>query len=980
MERRILAGAVLIACLSLSSPWTGIPVAAGQIAPPPSAPAGGSIQARPDFGKMPVSLIPNRGQLAEQIDFYIQGKDKTIYFGSEGLTIILTKAAGKRTSDLIADAIRGGSLRPDGMPSVEALTASRPGGDPRWVVKLDFVGATPGVKPFGSDRTGTVISYFQGSSGDWKSGLPSYSRIVYANLWPGIDLAYSGTMDELKYEFIVHPGADPSRIRLAYRGASSVQVNPEGRLAVATPLGGFVDGAPVAYQEDSGPRVNVPMAYTIADSSPDKTAGGVALENGGNAVTFGFSLGEYDRTRTLVLDPVILVYCGYIGGPNFDYGYGIAADKKGHAYITGYTSSMDPVFPVTVGPDLSFNRGGMDAFVAKVNAAGTGLDYCGFIGGAGDDYAYAVAVDPSGNAYVTGYTSSTETTFPVKIGPDLTHNGLFDVFVAKVNAGGTALSYCGYIGGSSHDYGRGIAVDASGNAYVTGYTYSTASTFPAAVGPSLVQRGNNDAFVAKVRADGKALDYCGYIGGSGQDYGRGIAVDASGNAYVTGSTNSTEATFPIVAGPFFTANGDFDAFVAKVNGQGSELLYCGFIGGNSEDVGTGIAVDGDGNAYVTGYAASNEGSFPANMGPDLSHNGGFYDAFVAKVDTEGSTVYYCGFIGGSAYDVGTGIAVDRWGYAYVTGYTSSKEDTFPVKTGPGLTLSGSFDVFVAKVDTNGAKLLFCGYIGGLGADLGQGLALDADGSGSVYVTGNTYSMESSFPVIVGPDLVQNGSRDGFATKINEMSIIVTSPNGGEMLHTGLTHDITWRSFGSVGNVRIEYSTDSGETWTDIIGSTENDGLFKWLVPDAASTSCEIRISEAEDGDPSDINNAFFGISNAPIIIVISPNGGESWAVGSTKSITWLSAGFGGNVKIEYSTDNNSTWTEITGSTANNGTYAWLIPDAVSETCLVRVSSVDDGTLVDLSDDVFSIVAASIRVTDAPDRGKKSPVGPAKIKK
>jgi len=980
MERRILAGAVLIACLSLSTPWTGTPAVMGQINPPPSAPARGGIQARPDFDKMPVSLIPNRGQLAEQIDFYIQGKDKTIYFGSEGLTFVLTKAVGKRTSDLIADANRGGSLRPDGTPSAEALTGSRPGGDPRWVVKLDFIGATPGVKPVGTDRTGTVISYFQGSPGDWKSGLPSFSRIVYANLWPGIDLAYSGTMDELKYEFIVHPGADPARIRLAYRGASSVHVNAEGRLAVATPSGGFEDGAPVAYQEDTGTRVIVPMAYTIADPSPGEIKGRGARDNGGAAVTYGFSLGEYDRTRTLVLDPVILVYCGYIGGPNFDYGYGIAADKKGNAYITGYTSSMDPAFPVTVGPDLSFNRGTMDAFVAKVNAAGTALDYCGFIGGSGDDYAYAVAVDPSGNAYVTGYTSSTESTFPVKIGPDLTQNGLFDVFVAKVNAKGTALDYCGYVGGASHDYGRGIAVDASGNAFVTGYTFSTASTFPVAGGPSLVQSGNNDAFVAKVRADGKALGYCGYIGGSGQDYGRGIAVDAAGNAYVTGSTNSTESSFPIVVGPYTSANGDFDAFVAKVNAQGTELLYCGYIGGNSEDVGTGIAVDAAGNAYISGYAASSEASFPVNMGPDLSHNGGYYDAFAAKVNPEGSTVNYCGYIGGSAYDVGTGIAVDRWGYAYVTGYTSSKEDSFPVNVGPGLTLNGSFDVFVAKVDTNGAKLLFCGYIGGLDADLSQGLALDADGSGNVFLTGNTYSMESSFPVLVGPDLVQNGSRDGFVTKINEMSLIVTSPNGGETLHTGWTHDITWLTFGQVGNVRIEYSTDRGETWTDIAGSTENDGFYKWLVPDAASTSCEIRISEAEDGDPSDINDVVFEISNAPIIIVTSPNGGESWTVGSTHSITWLSAGVGGNVKIEYSTDNNSTWTEITGSTENDGTYAWIIPDAVSDTCLIRVSSADDETIVDLSDSVFSIKAASMRVTDAPGRGKKPFVGPTKIKK
>ncbi|MDP2915495.1 MAG: SBBP repeat-containing protein [Candidatus Aminicenantes bacterium] len=1018
MERRILAGAVLMGCLLFSFPGTTMPVAtagatsarlaslAGRIDSWPDAPwkdgrdggifppdrwketpakgflprVTGGIQTRPDFGKMPVTLIPNRGQLAEQIDFYIQGKDKTIYFGSEGLTFILTKAAGKKTSDLMTNPGRGGSLPPDPASSLEAGTGARPEREPRWVVKLDFVGADPGVKPVGTDRTGTVISYFQGTPGDWKSGLPSYSRIVYANLWPGIDLAYSGTMDELKYEFVVHPGADPSRIRLAYRGASSVQVNAEGRLTVTTPSGGFEDGAPVAYQEDSRTRVNVPMEYRIADPSPGKTTSGGARENEGDAVTYGFSLGEYDPTRSLVLDPMILVYCGYVGGPNFDYGYGIAADKKGNAYITGYTSSMDPVFPVTVGPDLSFNGGSMDAFVAKVNAAGTALDYCGFIGGSGDDYAYAVAVDPSGNATVTGYTSSTESTFPVKVGPDLTQNGLVDAFVAKINAGGTALAYCGYIGGSSHDYGRGIAVDASGNAYVTGYTSSTESTFPVAVGPSLVQSGNNDAFVAKVQADGKALAYCGYIGGSGQDYGRGIAVDASGSAYVTGSTNSTETTFPIVVGPYSTANGDFDAFVAKVSAEGTELLYCGYIGGSSEDVGTGIAVDGDGSAYIAGYTASSDTSFPVNGGPNLTHNGGVYDAFVAKVYFNGLALDYCGYIGGSAYDVGTGIAVDRWGYAYVAGYTSSKEDTFPVNVGPGLTLSGSFDAFVAKVDTNGAKLLYCGYIGGLDADLGQGLALDADGSGNVYLTGNTYSTESSFPVLVGPDLSQNGSRDGFVTKINEMSIVVTSPNGGETLHTGLTHDITWLSFGQVGNVRIEYSTDSGTTWTDITGSTENDGSYNWLVPDAASTSCGVRISEAEDGDPSDINDVVFEISNNPIIIVTSPNGGESWAVGSTKDITWLSAGVAGNVKIEYSTDNNATWTEITGSTENDGIYAWLIPDAASDTCLVRISRADEGTPVDLSDAVFSIKAASILITDPRNSGRGRSAGLPKIKK
>ncbi len=233
------------------------------------------------------------------------------------------------------------------------------------------------------------------------------------------------------------------------------------------------------------------------------------------------------------------------------------------AYVVGYTDSTASSFPETVGPDLTFN-GATDAFVAKVNAAGTALVYCGYIGGSGVDLAYGVAVDTAGNAYVTGYTLSSEATFPVAVGPDLTFNGGNDAFVAKVNAAGTALVYCGYIGGSGDERGFGVAVDTAGNAYVTGQTNSTEATFPVTVGPDLTYNGGIDAFVAKVNAAGTALDYCGYIGGSGVDVGHAVAVDGAGNAYVVGETFSTEATFPVTVGPGLIFNGGGDAFVAKV--------------------------------------------------------------------------------------------------------------------------------------------------------------------------------------------------------------------------------------------------------------------------------------------------------------------------------------------------------------------------------------------------------------------------------
>ena len=217
----------------------------------------------------------------------------------------------------------------------------------------------------------------------------------------------------------------------------------------------------------------------------------------------------------------------------------------------------------------------------------------------------SIAVDPAGNAYVTGTTFSTEATFPVSVGPDLTHNGSFDAFVAKVNPAGTALDYCGFIGGSDDDYGEGIALHAVGNAYVVGWTSSGAG-FPVSAGPDLTFNGGlYDAFVAKVNPAGSALDYCGYIGGSDEDYGQGIAVDSAGNAHITGRTASDETTFPVTVGPDVTFNGvgfDFDSFVARVNSNGTSLAYCGYIGGSDSDYGTAIAVDPAGNAYVTGFA------------------------------------------------------------------------------------------------------------------------------------------------------------------------------------------------------------------------------------------------------------------------------------------------------------------------------------------------------------------------------------------
>jgi hypothetical protein len=487
-----------------------------------------------------------------------------------------------------------------------------------------------------------------------------------------------------------------------------------------------------------------------------------------------------------------MVYCGYIGGSSHDSSGDIAVDRAGNAYVTGFTDSDNQTFPVKVGPDLA-HYSGEDAFVAKVNAQGTALVYCGYIGGSASERGYGIAVDSAGNAYVTGETGYVRNDFPVKVGPDLTHNGYYDAFVAKVNAQGTALVYCGYIGGSYLDVGYGIAVDSAGSAYVTGLTASTEATFPVKLGPDLISNGGADAFVAKVSASGMGLDYCGFVGGSNADEGRAIAVDGSGNAYVAGSTWSTEATFPVKGGPDLTSNGGEDAFVAKVDAQGKALEYCGYIGGNGWDIGNGIAVGAAGTAFVSGITFSTEQTFPVKGGPDLTHNGGIWDAFVAKVNAQGTALAYCGYIGGNGYDYGGRVATDAAGFAYVAGWTESDQQTFPVAVGPDLTHNGGVrDAFVAKVAAQGTGLVYCGYIGGSGEELGGGIAVDP--SGNAHVAGWTRSTEQTFPVTVGPDVTHNsplGQADAFVAKI-VLTLLQASgpprPGGTEILTLTATQD------------------------------------------------------------------------------------------------------------------------------------------------------------------------------------------------
>jgi hypothetical protein len=518
----------------------------------------------------------------------------------------------------------------------------------------------------------------------------------------------------------------------------------------------------------------------------DREIGGRFVERPGG---WGIEVGLYDPTQLLVIDP--LVYSTYIGGSDWDESYAIAVDGSGNAYVTGVSDS--PNYDVTPGAFQTTNGGLADVFVTKLNAAGTALVYSTYIGGSGYDEGYAIAVDGSGNAYVTGLTTSTD--YDVTPGAfQTTSGGGVDVFVTKLNATGTALVYSTYIGGSRDEVGFGIAVDGSGNAYVTGVTDSPNYD----VTPGAFQTTNGglaDVFVTKLNAAGTDLVYSTYIGGSGNDRGYAIAVDGSGNAYVTGWTGSTD--YDVTPGAFQATNGGgWDVFVTKLNAAGTDLVYSTYIGGSGDEVGYGIAVDGSGNAYVTGWTGSTD--YDVTPGAFQTTNGGGWDVFVTKLNAAGTDLVYSTYIGGSGGEVGFGIAVDGSGNAYVTGYTNSPD--YDVTPGAFQTTNGGLaDVFVTKLNAAGTDLVYSTYIGGSGDDYGTAIAVD--GSGNAYVTGWTGSTD--YEVTPGAFQTTNGGGlDVFVTKVCHPTIItLTSAPGTNnqtvCVDTAIT-PITYSTTGATG--------------------------------------------------------------------------------------------------------------------------------------------------------------------------------------
>jgi Beta-propeller repeat len=612
---------------------------------------------------------------------------------------------------------------------------------------MKLVGANPNPNIVGTDELPGKSSYFIGNDPKkWRTNVPNYAKVKYASVYPGVDLAYYGNQGQLEYDFVVQPGADPSHIVLDV-GAGLVPAqggHPQGvplhvdhgDLVVGTDGGEVIFHKPVVYQLENELRTKNEEPRTTNKKAID---GKYALN--GSRITF--EVGSYDKTRPLVIDPV-LTYSAVLPGGRAT---ALAIDASGNAYVTGTTDSAD--FPTTPGafqttpggPPSCFNADICgDAFVSKLNAFGSALVYSTYLGGSGYDGANGIAVDASGNAYLTGQTWSPD--FPTTVGAfQTTYGGGGDAFISKLNAAGSDLAYSTYLGGGDADAGSGIAIDASGKAYVTGATSS--SNFPTTPGAfQTTYGGNGDAFVTKLNATGSALPYSTYLGGSGGDGASGIAVDPWGRAYVTGGAG---AGFPTTPGAFQTPGGG--GFVTKLNPTGSALVYS-----TSSIGGFAIALDGAGNAYLTGGTWSS--NFPTTPGAFQTTQQGEEDAFVSKLDASGSALLYSTRLDGTMDSEGSGIGVDASGNAYVTGVTISADfpttpgafqTTFIWYTGGECGFSLCWHAFVTKLNAAGSGLLYSTYLEGSYWDSGKGLTVDA--SGSAYVTGSTGSPD--FPVTQG---------------------------------------------------------------------------------------------------------------------------------------------------------------------------------------------------------------------------------------
>ncbi|HUP70741.1 MAG TPA: SBBP repeat-containing protein [Acidimicrobiales bacterium] len=795
--RRALVVTAGFSGIALLGYGTGLPsiLSSSTETPSPAGARSTETEVREAYGRLPLNFELNQGQSDSQVKFMARGEGYTLFL-TPGETVL--------------------SLAP---PAASAGGGAAPAEPPaRAVLRTKFLGANPAPKVTGSSPTPAKANHFTGADpAGWRTDVPTYATVGYTGLYPGIDAVYHGKKGQLEYDFVVAPGADPSQIRLGFEGARSMAIDDKGDLVLTTEHGRLRQAKPRLYQDVGGRR---------------KAVNGSFLMTGPNQV--GFSVSSYDADRPLVIDPV-LSYSTFLGGGGSDVGFGIAVDPDGNAYVGGQTGSTNfPTAGATTCPSTAFpgssyqcaQGGGVDAFVTKLNPAGSALVWSTYLGGGKADLAYRIALDGDGNAYVVGATDSADDpgTPAVEAGFPTTA-GAFD-------------TTCG----------------------TDGLCNARPPADPASC-PAVGCRttGTSDTFVSKLSASGNSLMYSTFLGGADHDQDvlltavpshQGIAVHGT-RAYVTGSTGSDDDLstlgvnegFPTTTGAFQNScgsaaipgcdNGTLDGYLAVLDtaaSGASSLVYSTYLGGSGSDAPRAVAVDGAGNAYVTGvtygYGSPTANNFPTKSAVQAGYQGGFADAFVAKLDPAGvgpTSLVYSTYLGGGGKDEAWGIDVEGGGVpgkgkAYVTGFTNSGDNPatsaadgptpyFPTTSGAydtsfngratdggGNTTFLDGDAFVVKLKATGDKLDYATFLGGADHDLGGAVAVDSEGN--AYVTGFTTCQNDNggvplapgapppppcagtFPVLDAVQPTMDGNFIGFELHNSPTDIFLTKLNPG----------------------------------------------------------------------------------------------------------------------------------------------------------------------------------------------------------
>jgi len=805
------------------------------------------------FDLLPIAFEPNQGQSISDAKFLARGRGFSALFKQNEADFVIRSRS--TTSGLL---------------------------------RVTLLNASKDAAVSGESRLPGTVNYFAGNESEkWHTGLPTFERVRYARVYPGTDLIYYGNSGKLEFDFELSRGANPEDIQMRFAGARHLRINLKGDLIVSANDGDLSFQKPLIYQpQKNGRRDLVEGTYLIS-----------------NADTVRFAVGRYDHSRPLIIDP-ILNYSTYIG-PVADAS-SIAVDQNGEAYITG-VATLD--FPTTsgsyqpVGVPSSTESGlwpeGGKPFVAKFNGTGTALLYATFLSGSGLDAATGIALDASGDAYVVGTTSSTN--FPTTLGvlqPTNSANGTTG-FVAKLGSTGSSLLYSTYLGGSTSTRVNGVTVDGSGNAYVTGSTEDT--NFPTTTGAykstavTKVTVGASSAFVSKLNPNGTALIYSTYLGGNQGDSGSTVALDSTGEAYVGGNTSSNN--FPLTQGAIQAAreaSNQQSGFVAKFNASGSGLVYSTYLGGNQLDSVTSIALDSSGNAYATG--STNSSDFPITPGAFQSTIGISYfgyaetNAFVSELNGSGTSLLYSTFLGGGLTlgpnategDQATGIALDAQGMVYVTGMACTGD--FPVTPGAfePQNLDGEADAectaFLTKLNpAPNTPLLYSTYLGGTGngyalsvfwGEEANGIALDK--FNNVYLAGFTNSVD--FPVTSG---VVETAFTGTATEA-----FVTEFNASEMKSQPIpTVTVTSNKssvlFGQPVTFTATVTSSSGNTPTGYVGfnfyqqESSDDlgsglGFGPWTTVAMNGPGVATFTTSSIELDPTQVNAFYLGdANNAP---------------------------------------------------------------------------------------------------------------------